>query len=270
MRNEFVRSNDGTNINYKVLGEGPGILVVHGAFRGAKHYLAMAEHLKDKFTVYIMDRRGRFESGPKGDDYSLKKECEDVLSILKKHDIKYLFGHSFGALVSLNVALEYKLLKLCIYEAPNIDLMDLSWFPKFEEEINKEEFIDASITFIKGMEMLGDMQNIPDDILKMNFTKMAQLKKDQWNENSKLLSTVPIEIRAIMDSDSRNFDKFKNVNVETLILTGAKSPSYLREAQDILQGLIKNSKKTCFEGLSHNGPDEENPEKVGLKLREFF
>lgn len=44
-------------LSYIELGTGPGLLIVHGAFRMAKHYVQLAEYLEK-----IVDRRGRGES----------------------------------------------------------------------------------------------------------------------------------------------------------------------------------------------------------------
>ena len=44
-------------------------------------YAAFARALSEHFTVHTIERRGRGESGPQGDDYSIVKECEDVLAL---------------------------------------------------------------------------------------------------------------------------------------------------------------------------------------------
>src|SRR6476660_1081256 len=99
-----IQSVDGTTISYTVTGKGPGLLIIHGAFRASEHYQKLANALSGKYTVYVMNRRGRNQSGAKGEGYSMQKECEDAITILNAHNISFLFGHSFGALVSLNIA----------------------------------------------------------------------------------------------------------------------------------------------------------------------
>ena len=42
MRTDFVKSADGTVISYKVIGKGPGLVIVHGGFRASQHYIKLA------------------------------------------------------------------------------------------------------------------------------------------------------------------------------------------------------------------------------------
>ncbi|HVX72802.1 MAG TPA: hypothetical protein VHB19_08345 [Devosia sp.] len=61
----FVTSRDGTRIGYSVVGSGPAIVIVDGAlcWRASGPSGPLAAELKDRFTVYTYDRRGRGESG---------------------------------------------------------------------------------------------------------------------------------------------------------------------------------------------------------------
>ena len=56
-------SADGTTIGYRQLGRGPGIVVVHGSRSAGYYHLPLAEALADVFTLYLLDRRGRWH-GP--------------------------------------------------------------------------------------------------------------------------------------------------------------------------------------------------------------
>ena len=76
-----VLSGDGTRIGYLSVGTGPAVLVIPGVLSMAADYAAFARALSEHFTVYTIERRGRGESGPQGDDYSIVKECEDVLAL---------------------------------------------------------------------------------------------------------------------------------------------------------------------------------------------
>src|SRR5260370_5936653 len=83
------------------MGSGPSVLVIPGALSMAADYAAFASALAEHFTVHIIERRGRGWSSPQGDDYSMIKECEDVLALLQKTGASLLVGHSFVGLVAL-------------------------------------------------------------------------------------------------------------------------------------------------------------------------
>jgi pimeloyl-ACP methyl ester carboxylesterase len=51
-------SADGTEIGYRSLGDGRGLVIVGGALSSGSNYLALAERLAGEFEVHLMDRRG--------------------------------------------------------------------------------------------------------------------------------------------------------------------------------------------------------------------
>src|SRR5260370_34895367 len=99
-----VRSSDGTTISYLSVGSGPAVIVVPGALSLASGYTAFARQLSEHFTVHTIERRGRGQSGPQGNDYSITKECEDVRAFQYKTGASLLVGHSYGGLVALEFA----------------------------------------------------------------------------------------------------------------------------------------------------------------------
>lgn len=68
-----VTSKDGTTIGYRQLGQGPGVVMLHGAMESAQSHMQLATALADAFTVYLPDRRGRGLSGPFGADTACRR-----------------------------------------------------------------------------------------------------------------------------------------------------------------------------------------------------
>ena len=66
-------SRDGTDIGYWISGEGPPLLLVHGAFGDHARWDALRPYLEPHFTVHAMDRRGRGASGDAA-DYAVERE----------------------------------------------------------------------------------------------------------------------------------------------------------------------------------------------------
>ena len=58
-----VTSRDGTEIGYYTSGQGPPLLLVHGALGDHTRWDALRPHLEPHLTVDAMDRRGRGASG---------------------------------------------------------------------------------------------------------------------------------------------------------------------------------------------------------------
>lgn len=60
---ELLNTDGGTVISYDRYGEGPPLVLVHGALSDSQSAWAMVKGLfGERFTVYAMNRRGRGES----------------------------------------------------------------------------------------------------------------------------------------------------------------------------------------------------------------
>src|SRR5262245_38769637 len=88
-----VTSADGTIIGYRQLGQGPGLIILHGGLRASHHYMRLAQALADTYTVYLPDRRGRGLTHTAVEAYSITEECEDLCALLQTTSARMVFGH---------------------------------------------------------------------------------------------------------------------------------------------------------------------------------
>ena len=79
---EYATSSDGTAIAYQTIGLGPGLVVLPGAVLHPDAYKKLAKTLGRSFAVHVVHRRGRGLSGQQGSNYSIERECDDVISVL--------------------------------------------------------------------------------------------------------------------------------------------------------------------------------------------
>ncbi|HEY3365462.1 MAG TPA: alpha/beta hydrolase [Symbiobacteriaceae bacterium] len=262
-----VISQDGTTIGYQTIGRGPGLVVVHGGFRAAQHYHRLAQALADSFTVHIVDRRGRGDSGPQGDAYSIAKECEDVAAVLRETGSAYLFGHSYGAFVALESALvNPQVTKMALYEPP-VGGFPSDWIPAFEAALANGDSLEALVVFIKGMGLSADVDKMPKWLLKVLFRLMLSGPKGKLTKA--LLPTLVLEFREGRKLDSR-IEKYGAIAIGTLIIAGDKSPAWLLEPAGLLKETIPGAQLLVLPGLDHNAPDENAPTQVAQHLRAAF
>ena len=100
-----VVSADGTRIGYRRLGEGPGVLLLHGGVNASQHMVRLGRALADAFTVYLPDRRGRGMSGAFGPAYGIQREDEDLAALVEHTGAECVFGPADGGLFALHGAL---------------------------------------------------------------------------------------------------------------------------------------------------------------------
>ncbi|GAA0744072.1 alpha/beta hydrolase [Dactylosporangium roseum] len=122
-----VISADGTTIAYERTGDGPALVLVDGAMchRAFGPMRPLAEHLKERFTVYTYDRRGRGESGDTL-PFAVDREVEDIRALVAAAGgTACLYGMSSGAaLVMAAAARGGGITRIALYEPPFVAEVD--------------------------------------------------------------------------------------------------------------------------------------------------
>ena len=101
-----VRSQDGTQVAYDAVGDGPPVILVGGAFsyRLYRSWVQLAELLAPRFRVISYDRRGRGDSGD-APVYGVERETEDLAALVEAiGGSAHVFGMSSGGVLALRAA----------------------------------------------------------------------------------------------------------------------------------------------------------------------
>ena len=112
-----VVSRDGTSIAVWQSGEGPPLVLIHGAAADHSRWAPVLPALEQRFTVFAVDRRGRGRSGD-ANDYALEREFDDVVAVVESAgEAVNVLGHSYGGICALEAALlTDRIRKLVLYE----------------------------------------------------------------------------------------------------------------------------------------------------------
>ncbi|HTX93279.1 MAG TPA: alpha/beta hydrolase [Anaerolineales bacterium] len=263
-----VISKDGTTIGYRQKGRGPGVVILHGGGRASQHYLLLADELANWFTVYIPDRRGRGLSGPVGEDYSIHKETDDLDALLQATGACRVFGHSAGGFIALETAIELPVEKLAVYEPP-VSIrgsIDFSFLPRMEKALSDQDGAAAFVIFLKGLR-LNWMTRLPFWLL---YPMARQMLRDaDGQEMVRLLPTAIWEAREVERLDSTEA-RYAAIRADTLLMSGSRSPAYLRDSLPILERIIPHARWIEYPGYDHQAPDQKAPKVIAARLKEFY
>lgn len=262
-------SADGTVITAEVVGDGPGLVVLPGTLQSARSMRRLAEHLADSHTVFVLDRRGRGDSGPQGDDYSFDREAEDVIALLRREGASALFGHSSGGLVALETALRHPVRKLAVYEPP-VSVADPTadpWYPDFEQALAAGRNALALSIMLKGLEGLGSASRMPLPFVR--FMVSALTWTEEGREMVALVPTFPAEYREV-ERLAYSPVRYRGIGADTLVLAGSRGAQEYRAGGEFLASVIPRSRYLELRGLGHGGPDQQAPGQVAEVLREFI
>ncbi|HYU74999.1 MAG TPA: alpha/beta hydrolase [Ktedonobacteraceae bacterium] len=266
-----VLSKDGTRIGYLSMGDGPSVLVIPGILSMATDYAAFARALAEHFTVHTIERRGRGESGPQGDDYSIVKECEDVLALRAETGASFLVGHSYGGLVALEVARNNKAFtKIAVYE-PGVSIdgsMPTAWMPDYEKKLAENKDLDALVLFTLA-DAPAPLSKTPPWLMKLGW-RLLFIRFPQSRQMLSLLHENVREWREIARLDS-SYEHYREIEALVLLMYGGKSKSKaVNLAMERLAAILPHSETKEFPTLDHFGIERTAPREVAKAVSDYF
>jgi pimeloyl-ACP methyl ester carboxylesterase len=249
-----VTAPDGVRLACDVAGDGPPLVMVHGAGSARWSFDLVRPHLEPRFTVWALDRRGRGDSGD-GDGYSLEREFEDVEAVVREAGTDaFLFGHSYGGLVSAGAAIRLgRLPRLMLYEPPMGGVLaDEAWIERYEAHIAAGRRNAAVRVFMHDVggysqEELDEMEGTPF-----------------WRARLEAAHTPPRELRAERDFTIGRLG-LHTLDAPCLLLVGSESPAWARRSTDAFAAAIRHAEVQTLEGHGH-GAAMSGPEVLAAEL----
>ena len=267
----MVRSADGTPISYLSVGKGPSVLVVPGVLSMASDYGNFADALGEHFTVYTIERRGRGKSGPQGVDYSIDKECEDVLALRAMTDASFLVGHSYGGLVALEVARNNPVFaKVAVYE-PGVSIdgsMPTNWMPGYEQKLARKRYLDALIEFTIA-DAPPPISKLPPWLVKL----MMRLYFVRYPESRQMLTLLEQNLREWREIARLDncYEHCREIAAKVLFMYGGKSNSRaVTLTNERLVSVLPRAELREFPKLDHFGIERTAPRQVANAVSDYF
>ncbi|MFC4530958.1 alpha/beta fold hydrolase [Sphaerisporangium dianthi] len=245
-----VTSADGTTIAYDRSGTGPAVILVGGGFaeRTNPIFVAVAEALSSRFTVYNYDRRGRGDSGDT-EPYAVRREIEDLDALIAEAGGSALvFGGSSGGALALEAAHAGSAIsRLAVFEPPYVTDGSRPALPSEQEItalVREGRRGDAVELFmVKGADVPAEM--------------IGQLRDQPfWAGMEAVAHTLAYEA-AIVGPGPVPADRFASVAVPTLVLVGADSAARMKDAAHAVDAVLPDSRLKTLEGMAHGQVDTE-------------
>ncbi|MCU1583891.1 MAG: hydrolase [Microbacteriaceae bacterium] len=235
----LVRSADGTEIAYDVVGEGPLVIVIGGAFNTRHSPYPLVSLLGERFSVVSFDRRGRGDSRDAA-TYAVEREVEDVAALIDATGgSAMVYGHSSGAILALeSAAAGLPVSKVAAFEPPYttepgsavtdggvVDALDAG-----DPELAAERFMrltgmdDNAIQWITGAPFWAGM-----------VATAPTLRYDLALAGN---GVVPSE-------------RFAVISVPTLAIDGGASPKWASRASDAVVAAVPRAIRVTIEGQNH-------------------
>lgn len=243
-----VVSDDGTEIAYFTSGEGPPLVLVHGALGDHTRWDALRPHLEPHFTLHALDRCGRGASGDHA-DYHIEREYEDVAAVVDAvakvtGSSVAVYGHSSGGYYAFGAAaLTSNICKLVLYEG---------WPPVNPDVwLSPPSFIERMETKLADGDREGVIELVARELANMTEEEInAYRKQPSWAARVEAAHTFPREERTFKNLllDPGQAVKF---TLPTLLVTGEESPNdWKADAKDVAAALA-DARVVTLDGQGH-------------------
>jgi pimeloyl-ACP methyl ester carboxylesterase len=264
-----VTSADGTAVEYLSAGHGPHVIVIPGTLATASDLTAFAALLEQRYTVHVVQRRGRGGSGPQGDRYGIERECEDIEAVRARTGARLIFGHSYGGLVAMQAACGSTAFDAVAVYEPGISVngsIPVDWTDRARREVSAGANFEAFITFIRGVNP-DQTGRVPRWLLRVILRRA--IPRAELRQNLALMPQAISEHTEAGRLDGRLAD-YREVAAATLVMRG-KGLGTSRQAAVLsrLAETIPHSETMTFPKLDHFAP-EKKPGQIADAVLRFF
>jgi pimeloyl-ACP methyl ester carboxylesterase len=242
---------DGVAIAVFRSGEGPPLVLVHGATADHTTWRTSGPMLAARHTLHAVDRRGRGRSGdpPPGIPYAIEREFDDLANVVDTIAAESgqpvdVVGHSYGGRIGLGAALRTaNLRRLVVYEgAPppteGRGYQDDGTLARIEELVSSGDRDEALATFMR-------------DIVGMPEADLDAFRADPiWPVRAFAVGTTIRELRAEV-SPAASLEALGAVRQPVLQILGGASAPVFGEATRALDARLRNGRVVTIDGARH-------------------
>jgi len=242
-------SADGTAIAYETCGQGPPLILVDGAlcYRKMGPSRAVADALREHFTVVMYDRRGRGESTDTT-PYSADREIEDLAALCAAvGGSAYLCGFSSGAVLALDAAASgLPITGLALYEPPFI--VDDSRPPAAGDYVDQLNRLVASDRRGDAVRLFMRHVGMPAPLVALMRFMPA------WGKLKRVAHTLAYDGEIMADTQAGRplpTTRWPGTKVKTHVIVGGKSPAFFHTGTKMLADLLPNADHHVLDGQTH-------------------
>ena len=274
---EAVTSPDGTRIGYLRQGNGPGVVLVQRAMADVHAYRDLASALSTSFSVISAERRGRgLSPRPCDCGHDIARDVEDLDAIMAATGATTLFGLSSGAVITLEATRTLpRVERAVVYEPPFYSGgIDRTGITRVHADIDRGDWaaalVDSLLTAGTAPALLRRAPRGMARLLAGLVLTVDSKKRGPGSTLRDLLPGVRYDFHDVAGVDGR-IDTFAAITRPVLLLSGRKSPQFLRQATESLRAILPQSECHEFDGLGHDGPwNSGDPAAVAQEITDFI
>lgn len=231
-------------LNYKKLGTGQPLIIIHGLFGSLDNWMTFAKTMSENYEVYLIDARNHGQS-LHSNVFNIQVMADDLKEFIDEHQLinPIILGHSMGGKIAMQFAINYpsKVDKLIV-----VDVAPKAYPVHHELIIEGLQALDFKLMKTRSAADEKLSAYIPDFSVRQFL-----LKNLYWIEKERLafrfnLEVIAKNIKNVGEAISVNKKYFSN---PTLFVRGDKSNYILDSDREEIKsifpkaviGTVKNS-----------------------------
>jgi len=257
-----IKSGD-AEIAYRVLGEGPPVVLLHPFPANHEFWLPVAEALSTRYRVILPDMRGHGDSGVGDGPATMEKHAADIARVMDDAEIGRapLVGVSIGGYALFEFWRRHRgraaALVLCNTKAP-ADSAEarVGRLQAANDVIDRgtEPFFQSMVPRLLGKNTCESRPDLVEGALRM----MRKMSPEDVAQVQRGMAARPDSV-----------DTLKTINAPTLIVTGDEDILTGVNEAELMRQHISGSQLRVIPKAGHYSPWEK-PEEAGKLLRQFL
>src|SRR5229473_1052832 len=257
-----VKSGD-AEIVYRVLGEGPAVVLLHPFPANHEFWLPVAKAFSGRYRVILPDLRGHGESGLGEGPATMDKHAADIALVMDDAEVGRapLIGVSIGGYALFEFWRRHRgrvaALGLCNTKAPADSAEARAGRLQAARDVlerGTETFFESMIPRLLGKTTRETRPDLVEGALRM----MRKMSPEDVAQVQRGMAERPDSV-----------DTLKTINVPTLLVTGDEDVLTGVHEAELMRQNIAGSDLRVIPKAGHYSPWEQ-PEEVGKLLRQFL
>ena len=234
-------------LNFKQIGKGPAIVVLHGLFGMSDNWISIAKKMSDDYCFYLVDLRNHGKS-PHSEVFNYDVMTHDVKLFLEKQNLSEvtLVGHSMGGKVAIGLSVKYpQFLKKLIVVDVALRKYQSKHFARF---INTMLAVD-----LHKEQSRKNIENYLLSELKIHPAIILFLLKNLYtNADNKFHWRINLHaLKKNIDPILGSIDIDEPVMIESLFMKGSESDYIMPDDERVIKQKFPNSQVIEIEKATH-------------------